>query len=142
MRFHCIVPLQNLQMEVAIDGPSRPPYASLHHCSFSRMIFTLVYILAMGVWIRWNGAVEWNGGMDYWNGILECPTYYRASLKSFVIAERRSTARRTAYNVSGSYIGGTLVLLRATIGIICWTEMGNYNIVISCAWHTALGSYH
>ena len=24
--FHCIVPLQNLQMEVAIDGPSRPPY--------------------------------------------------------------------------------------------------------------------
>ena len=22
--------------------------------------------------IRWNGTVEWNGGMDYWNGILEC----------------------------------------------------------------------
>ena len=27
-----------------------------------------------GVWIRWTGTVEWNGGMDYWNGILECPT--------------------------------------------------------------------
>ena len=23
--------------------------------------------LGMGVWIRWNGAVEWNGGMEYWN---------------------------------------------------------------------------
>ena len=75
--------------------------------------------------------MEWNGGMDYWNGILECPTYYRASLKSFVIAERTSTARRTesAYNVSGSYIGGTLVLLCTTIGIICWTEMVTISIV-------------
>ena len=96
--------------------------------------------------------------MDFWNGILECPTYYRASLKSFVIAERTSTARRTeikyyysAYNVSGNYIGGTLVLLRTTIGIICWTEMVTISIVwiipsvymyiISCAWHTALRSY-
>ena len=100
--------------------------------------------------------------MERWNeGLLECPTYYRASLKSFVIiAERTSTARRTeikyyysAYNVSGSYIGGTLVLLRTTIGIICWTEMVTISIVdvwiilsvymyiISCAWHTALRSY-
>jgi len=21
-----------------------------------------------GVYIRWNGMVEWNSGMDYWNG--------------------------------------------------------------------------
>ena len=47
----------------------------------------------MGVWIRWNGVVEWNGGMDYWNGILEYPTYYRAVLKS-TVAERTSTERR------------------------------------------------
>ena len=39
-------------------------------------------------------SVEWNGGMDYWNGILECPTYYCAVLKS-TVAERTSTARRT-----------------------------------------------
>ena len=25
----------------------------------------------MGVYIRWNGMVEWNGGMEWWNGILE-----------------------------------------------------------------------
>ena len=25
------------------------------------------------VFIRWNGTVEWNGGMDYWNGIVEWP---------------------------------------------------------------------
>ena len=34
--------------------------------------------IQMGVWIRWSGTVEWNGGMDYWNGILECPTHCRA----------------------------------------------------------------
>jgi len=22
----------------------------------------------LGVYIRWNGMVEWNSGMDYWNG--------------------------------------------------------------------------
>ena len=26
-----------------------------------------------GVWIRWSGTVEWNGGMEYWTGILEFP---------------------------------------------------------------------
>ena len=26
----------------------------------------------MGVYIRWNGMVEWNGGMvEWWNGIVE-----------------------------------------------------------------------
>ena len=25
----------------------------------------------MGVFIRWNGTVEWNGGMERWNGIVE-----------------------------------------------------------------------
>ena len=24
-----------------------------------------------GVYIRWNGTVEWNGGMERWNGIVE-----------------------------------------------------------------------
>ena len=24
-----------------------------------------------GVFIRWNGTVEWNGGMEQWNGIVE-----------------------------------------------------------------------
>jgi len=24
--------------------------------------------LGVGVYIRWNGMVEWNSGMDYWNG--------------------------------------------------------------------------
>ena len=32
--------------------------------------------LLMGVWIRWTGTMEWNGGMDWtgtveWNG-MEC----------------------------------------------------------------------
>ena len=26
----------------------------------------------MGVFIRWNGTVEWNGGMDYWNSGMTC----------------------------------------------------------------------
>ena len=26
---------------------------------------------SMGVFIRWNGTVEWNGGMERWNGIVE-----------------------------------------------------------------------
>ena len=26
---------------------------------------------AGGVFIRWNGTVEWNGGMERWNGIME-----------------------------------------------------------------------
>ena len=25
----------------------------------------------MGVFIRWNGTMEWNGGMERWNGIVE-----------------------------------------------------------------------
>ena len=41
------------------------------------------------------------------------------------------------------------MLLRSTIGIICWTEMVTISIVwiilsvymYSCAWHTALRSY-
>ena len=24
-----------------------------------------------GVFIRWNGTVEWNGGMERWNGMVE-----------------------------------------------------------------------
>ena len=25
----------------------------------------------MGVFIRWNGTAEWNGGMEQWNGTVE-----------------------------------------------------------------------
>ena len=25
-----------------------------------------------GVWIRWSGTVEWNGGMEYWNICPRC----------------------------------------------------------------------
>ena len=28
-----------------------------------------------GVYIRWNGMVEWNSGMDYWNGGMLHRTY-------------------------------------------------------------------
>ena len=28
-----------------------------------------------GVYIQWNGMVEWNSGMDYWNGGLLHRTY-------------------------------------------------------------------
>ena len=27
--------------------------------------------LLSGVFIRWNGTVEWNGGMEWWNGTVE-----------------------------------------------------------------------
>ena len=35
------------------------------------MIFIYGGCLEMGVFIRWNGTVEWNGGMEQWNGIVE-----------------------------------------------------------------------
>ena len=25
----------------------------------------------MGVWIQWNGMVDWNGGMEWWTGTVE-----------------------------------------------------------------------
>ncbi len=48
---------------------------------------------SVGVWIRWNGAVEWLGGMDYWTGI---PGHLYSTTAPFwsTIAERTSTARR------------------------------------------------
>ena len=24
-----------------------------------------------GVWIQWNGMVDWNAGMEWWNGMVE-----------------------------------------------------------------------
>ena len=40
------------------------------------MIFTVMINSLMGVWIRWTGTVEWNGGMDWtgldWNGMAGC----------------------------------------------------------------------
>ena len=29
-------------------------------------------VTALGMWIRWSGMTEWNGGVDYWSGLLEC----------------------------------------------------------------------
>jgi len=29
----------------------------------------------MGVYIQWNGMVEWNSGMDYWDGGMLHRTY-------------------------------------------------------------------
>ena len=29
--------------------------------------------LHSAVSIQWNGLLEWTTGMDYWNGLLECP---------------------------------------------------------------------
>ena len=26
---------------------------------------------SLGVFTRWNGMVEWNGGMERWNGIVK-----------------------------------------------------------------------
>ena len=31
-------------------------------------LLSVLYCVCRGVWIRWNGTVEWNGGMEYWNG--------------------------------------------------------------------------
>ena len=31
--------------------------------------------ICWGVYIRWNGMVEWNSGMDYWNGGMLRGTY-------------------------------------------------------------------
>ena len=40
-----------------------PLYTSCHDIKIS------------GVYIRWNGIVEWNSGMDYWNGGMLHRTY-------------------------------------------------------------------
>ena len=36
------------------------------------MYFLPIYTQSsLGIWIRWSGIVEWNGGVDYWSGVLE-----------------------------------------------------------------------
>ena len=85
--------------------------------------------------------VEWTTGMEYWNAPPTTAPFEE-------LCNQTSTVRRTDIS---SYIGGTLVLLRTTIGIICWTEMVTISIVwiilsvymyiILCVWHTALRSY-
>ena len=39
------------------------------------IFFPYPNILGMGVYFRWNGMVEWNSGMDYWNGGMLHRTY-------------------------------------------------------------------
>jgi len=34
-----------------------------------------VLLKSSGVYIRWNGMLEWNSGMDYWNGGMFHRTY-------------------------------------------------------------------
>ena len=28
-------------------------------------------IIRLGVWIQWNGIMDWNGGMERWTGLVE-----------------------------------------------------------------------
>ena len=28
-------------------------------------------LVRRGVWNQWNGILEWNGGMEYWRGMVE-----------------------------------------------------------------------
>jgi len=43
---------------------------------FLYTFIVLLYIhLGLGVYIRWNGMVEWNSGLDYWNGGMLHSTY-------------------------------------------------------------------
>ena len=28
--------------------------------------------------IQWTGTMEWNGGVEYWTGLLECHAHYIA----------------------------------------------------------------
>ena len=35
----------------------------------------MIRTVCAGVYIRWNGMVEWNSGMDYWNGGMLHSTY-------------------------------------------------------------------
>jgi len=37
--------------------------------------FTFHMLTQRSVYIRWNGMVEWNSGMDYWNGGMLHRTY-------------------------------------------------------------------
>jgi len=37
--------------------------------------FSIENLVKVGVYIRWNGMVEWNSGMDYWNGGMLRRTY-------------------------------------------------------------------
>ena len=39
--------------------------------SKSMRLYRVKVALGGGVFIRWNGTVEWNGGMEQWNGIVE-----------------------------------------------------------------------
>ena len=74
----------------------------------------------------WNGLLEWNTGMPHL--LPRLFEELRNSGTNIDGAEDRNNYY-SAYNVSGSYIGGTLVLLRTAIGIIFWTEMVTLSIV-------------
>jgi len=37
--------------------------------------FPICVAFTTGVYIRWNGMVEWNSGMDYWDGGMLHRTY-------------------------------------------------------------------
>ena len=94
------------------------------------------------MYIYTDGQASGFGGMEWWNELLEWNTgvphllprlfeELRNSGTNIDGAEDRNKVLYyySAYNVSGSYIGGTLLLLRTTIDIICWTEMVTISIV-------------
>ena len=51
------------QCEGTCCSGTKPPPAAHQHTVTDR--------IEVGVFIRWNGTVEWNGGMEQWNGIVE-----------------------------------------------------------------------
>ena len=60
--------LSSVQVNVATKLIHPPKYYSHRHHRLSDICTTVVQ---WGVFIRWNGTVEWNGGMERWNGIVE-----------------------------------------------------------------------
>ena len=63
---------QKAQKQTVSDG-----YAGWDEWGGDKMIWMVWWIRVddspaeLGVFIRWNGMVEWNGGMERWNGIVE-----------------------------------------------------------------------
>ena len=63
LTFHCLASHVLLQE----TSPHTVLRSSGDFC-FERQ--NLICEFAMGVFIRWNGTVEWNNGMEQWNGIV------------------------------------------------------------------------
>ena len=42
-----------------------------HRAYISKVDQPTPWCAGMGVWNQWNGMLEWNTGMEYWNDILD-----------------------------------------------------------------------